>query len=504
MGSDANTTITVADGATDEARSLYLKVTSTSLSADRTVTLAPNTLSKVWVIENATTGGKAITIKQGTGATIDIPNGDVKMVATDGAGSGGAVYDLLVDLNIATQLTIKNPSTSDDTPATLLLQTGDTDIAADDKLGVINFQAPDEGAGTDSILVAAGIEAVSEGDFSSSNNATKLSFKTAASEAAAEKMSLSSAGLLTIADDFMIKDGGTIGVASTNDAITISSAGIVTFKDDIVIKDGGTIGSASDADAISIASGGDVSFTQDITIKDGGTIGSATTASAIAISSTGSVTVNNSATDTSFQPFALQRDTNSNGSGVSLVFNCGDSGSATAGHGYARMFGAIEDNTNGSEDGRWLVQCSLNGTLTENFRIASDGTLTGTDTTIGSNSDSRLKENISDYAYDLAKFKQLAPKSFDWKNPQAHGNKTGVRGFLAQDIEAVDNYWISKTSIESDDADASLIPDDSDGIKRPYTSKLTEKDAMYVSVIKQLIAKIETLETKVSALEGGG
>ncbi len=504
LGSDANTTITVADGATDEARSLYLKVTSTSLSADRTVTLAPNTLSKVWVIENATTGGKAITIKQGTGATIDIPNGDVKMVATDGSGSGGAVYDLLVDLNIATQLTIKNPSTSDDTPATLLLQTGDTDIAADDKLGVINFQAPDEGAGTDSILVAAGIEAVSEGDFSSSNNATKLSFKTAASEAAAEKMSLSSAGLLTIADDFMIKDGGTIGVASTNDAITISSAGIVTFKDDIVIKDGGTIGSASDADAISIASGGDVSFTQDITIKDAGTIGSATTASAIAISSTGSVTVNNSATDTAHQPFALQRDTNSNGNGVSLVFNAGDSGSATAGHGYARMFGAIEDNTNGSEDGRWLVQCSLNGTLTEHFRIASDGTLTGTDTTIGSNSDSRLKENISDYAYDLAKFKQLAPKSFDWKNPQAHGNKTGVRGFLAQDIEAVDNYWISKTSIESDDADASLIPDDSDGIKRPYTSKLTEKDAMYVSVIKQLIAKIETLETKVSALEGGG
>ena len=46
-------------------------------------------------------------------------------------------------------------------------------------------------------------------------------------------------------DDFMIKDGGTIGVASTNDAITISSAGIVTFKDDILIKDGGTIGVAS-------------------------------------------------------------------------------------------------------------------------------------------------------------------------------------------------------------------------------------------------------------------
>jgi hypothetical protein len=47
-------------------------------------------------------------------------------------------------------------------------------------------------------LVAAGIEAVSEGDFSASNNATKLSFLTGASEAAAEKMSLSSGGNLTV------------------------------------------------------------------------------------------------------------------------------------------------------------------------------------------------------------------------------------------------------------------------------------------------------------------
>ena len=153
-------------------------------------------------------------------------------------------------------LALKHTATADDKPITLVLQTGETDIAANDVIGAINFQAPDEGTGTDAILVAAGIEAVSEGNFSSSNNATKLSFKTGASEAAAEKMSLSSAGLLTIADDLMIKDGGTIGVASTNDAMTISSAGIVTFKDDIIIKDGGTIGSSSDTDAITISSGG--------------------------------------------------------------------------------------------------------------------------------------------------------------------------------------------------------------------------------------------------------
>ena len=83
--------------------------------------------------------------------------------------------------------------------------------------------------------------------------------ETAAASATA-KMTLSSAGLLTIADDLMIKDGGTIGVATTNDAITIASTGIVTFKDDIIIKDGGTIGSASDTDAISISSGGVVAI----------------------------------------------------------------------------------------------------------------------------------------------------------------------------------------------------------------------------------------------------
>ena len=73
----------------------------------------------------------------------------------------------------------------DDKFPTFTLQTGDDDIAVNDKLGVINFQAPDEGAGTDAILVAAGIEAVSEGNFAADNNATKLSFKTAASAAAA-------------------------------------------------------------------------------------------------------------------------------------------------------------------------------------------------------------------------------------------------------------------------------------------------------------------------------
>jgi hypothetical protein len=98
-------------------------------------------------------------------------------------------------------LALKSIATTDNKPVRLVLQTGETDIAASDVIGAIDFQAPDEGTGTDAVLVSASIEAVSEGDFSASANATSLVFKTGASEAAAAKLKLTSAGHLLPATD---------------------------------------------------------------------------------------------------------------------------------------------------------------------------------------------------------------------------------------------------------------------------------------------------------------
>jgi hypothetical protein len=110
---DADSTLTIADGAADAARSFYLKITSSvDLTTTRIVTLGPNTVSKVWMIENATTGSQVITIKQGSGATINVPNGQVKMISTDGAGSGGAVLDLLVDVDLTGTTTLVNLNVS--------------------------------------------------------------------------------------------------------------------------------------------------------------------------------------------------------------------------------------------------------------------------------------------------------------------------------------------------------------------------------------------------------
>ncbi len=89
---------------------------------------------------------------------------------------------------------VKSLATTDGNYPVLTMQTGETDIAQDDVIGQISFQAPDEGTGTDAILIAAGIQAISEGDFSSSSNATSLVFKTGSSEAATTKMTIDSAG----------------------------------------------------------------------------------------------------------------------------------------------------------------------------------------------------------------------------------------------------------------------------------------------------------------------
>jgi hypothetical protein len=107
FGSDADATTTVADGAADPARAFYFKVTSSgSLTATRVLTIAPNTVSRIQIIENATSGSQIITIKQGTGATLNIPTGESRMVYYDGAGAGAAVVDALADINIGGKVTV--------------------------------------------------------------------------------------------------------------------------------------------------------------------------------------------------------------------------------------------------------------------------------------------------------------------------------------------------------------------------------------------------------------
>ena len=141
----------------------------------------------------------------------------------------------------------------------------------------------------------------------------------------------------------------------------------------------------------------------------------------------------------------------------------------------------------------------------EHFRIENNGDLKATDTSIGSLSDSRLKKNIVDFTYDLTKFKNLRPRIFDWINPELHLNQSQVRGFVAQEIQTVDStlvgdYTLYDETLTDKNPDLEIIKAD-DGTNIAKDSKLGTNDAMYISVIQQMLTKIETLETKVAALE---
>ena len=89
--------ITIADGASDADRSMALKLTGGGQAC--TVTILPNTSSKVWIMENATAA--TLTFTQGSGANVAILAGETKIIATDGGGSSAVVYDLLTDVNLA-------------------------------------------------------------------------------------------------------------------------------------------------------------------------------------------------------------------------------------------------------------------------------------------------------------------------------------------------------------------------------------------------------------------
>ena len=105
---DTHTT-TVADGSSDAGRALYLKYTGT-LDSACTITIGPNTMKRVQIIENATSGSQNIIISQGSGANVTIAAGKVAIVQLDGAGSGAAVLDVLTDLQLSDSLTLNGPT----------------------------------------------------------------------------------------------------------------------------------------------------------------------------------------------------------------------------------------------------------------------------------------------------------------------------------------------------------------------------------------------------------
>lgn len=142
------------------------------------------------------------------------------------------------------------------------------------------------------------------------------------------------------------------------------------------------------------------------------------------------------------------------------------------------------------------VQNASDGTLRNGilFRNASDSTVgviqvNSSSTNYATSSDHRLKEAVVDMTGAIDRVKALSPKRFNFiVNPD-----TTVDGFLAHEAQAVVPEAITGTHNEVD-ADGNAVMQ---GIDQ---SKLVP---LLTGALQEAIAKIETLETKVAALEAG-
>jgi len=133
----------------------------------------------------------------------------------------------------------------------------------------------------------------------------------------------------------------------------------------------------------------------------------------------------------------------------------------------------------------------------------------GTSTSFNTSSDYRLKENIVDFTDGITKLKTLKPKRFNWISDPTN---TTIDGFLAHEITAVpEAVWGTKDATEAtywteDEKDSLPEGKEVGDVKNPAAIVPQQLDQsklvpLITAALKEAIAKIETLETKVAALE---
>ena len=445
----------------------------------------------------------AFSVANVTAAGGDFSIGDDLSFTSDGAViSFGADNDVTLTHSADQGLILKNANTSDDKPGTLYLQTGETDIAVNDYLGRIFFQAPDEAAGTDAIAIAAEVSAISEGDFAADNNATSLSFGTGSSGASSQKMKLSSTGVLTLngsAGALIIPDDGTIGSASDPDAIQINSAGEVG------------IGTTSKTSATLYVYNNEESH-QAIDVKQDN-----------ASSATQVVNISNDGTGYGFY------NVNSNGSGTYTQASRGTAGYYVQNGAVASNYGIYAQATSNYGIYGRTLSTGHGGLIAYDDSAACYGILgyspsttlyslygNGSTYVSGSytGSDSRLKDiqsRITTSDGMLAKVNQLKPTYYKWKanSDQGKADDTEQIGFIAQEVESIFNHVVKQAPVP----DLSESPPDADGKVEKRDKTLNEElgDTKFITyekltvyltaALQEASAKIDTLEARIKTLE---
>ena len=263
---DTHTT-TIADGSTDPGRSLYLKYTGT-LDSACTITIGPNTVSKLWFIENGTSGSQNIIISQGSGANVTVPPGDTKAIYSDGAGSGAAMVDAFASLNVVDLKVEDDLTVTDD-----LIVNGDIDLEGNMD---VNGSLETDALSLNGTTVSSTAAELNLLDGSSANTVVN-------SKAVIYGSSGELAGTLSTAAQTNITSVGTLTslnvgtVTSTGNLVLNQDSGTIFIGADLdmrILHDGSNGTFRNDTGNFTLDVGGDIILDaggDDITFKSGGT-----------------------------------------------------------------------------------------------------------------------------------------------------------------------------------------------------------------------------------------
>jgi hypothetical protein len=142
------------------------------------------------------------------------------------------------------------------------------------------------------------------------------------------------------------------------------------------------------------------------------------------------------------------------------------------------------DSTNGDV----TLYVYSTGAAAARFYVGMGGTVFATSTTISAISDQRLKENIQDIDIGLDAVMQLKPRKFDWKDGKGKNIK-GDRGWVAQEFETIFPEMVNEWADPAPEGEA------------PYKSVAADLIPVLVKAIQEQQLMIETLTTRLTALE---
>ena len=259
-------TLTTTDGTLSDGMYKVL-VLGGSPSGTNTITIAPNTADKIYIVVNSS--GQTATFTQGSGANVSVLNGDSKIIYADGAGSGAAIVDVTADQSFSSVIidggtidgTVIGGASAAAGTFTTVTASGEIDGASLDISGNADIDGTLE---TDALSIASTTvtSTAAELNYNDTGAAvgTVVASKTVTADANKDVASFRNITLTGELDAGSLDISGDADIDGTleTDALSIASTAVTSTAAELNYLDITTLGTSEASKAVTVDSSGDL------------------------------------------------------------------------------------------------------------------------------------------------------------------------------------------------------------------------------------------------------